>query len=175
VPEEVDPRGTISAELIDPTDPIRFRVNTAEVLPESLPALDAIATLLADHDEITLVAIEGHASEEGTYEHNYALATARSLAIYQALIQRGIHPDRLALRPWGEPKPLATGATEDELRANRAVVFLIESRRFGFEPARDYGATFTSPMDGRTIPVATPTSPPPPAAPEVDPSVFDEE
>jgi outer membrane protein OmpA-like peptidoglycan-associated protein len=165
----------LTAEVIEPTEPIRFRVNTAEVLPESLPALDATATLLAEHDEITLVAIEGHASEEGTYEHNYALSTARTLAIYQALIQRGIHPDRLALRPWGEPKPLATGATEDDLRANRAVVFLIERRRLGFEEGRDYGPAFISPVDGATIPIASPTAPPAPPPPAVDPSMFEEE
>jgi outer membrane protein OmpA-like peptidoglycan-associated protein len=165
----------LTAEVIEPTEPIRFYVNTAEILPESLPAVDATATLLAEHDEITLVAIEGHASEEGTYEHNYALSTARTLAIYQALIQRGIHPDRLALRPWGEPKPLATGATEDDLRANRAVVFLIERRRYGFEPTRDYGPAFTSPIDGATIPIASPTEPPPPQAPAIDPEMFDPE
>ena len=163
----------ITSELIDPTDPIRFRVDTAEILPESLAELDATAALLADHDEIMLVAIEGHASEEGTYEHNYALSTERSLAIYRALIERGIHPDRLALRPWGERKPLATGATEDELRKNRAVVFVIESRRFDFEPARDYGPAFTSPIDGKEIPIAPPTTPPEPPPPSIDPSMFD--
>ena len=171
--EEQRPLVELTAELIDPTDPIRFRVDTAEILPESLPALDATAALLADHDEITLVAIEGHASEEGTYEHNYALSTERSLAIYRALIERGIHPDRLALRPWGERKPLATGASEDELRKNRAVVFVIESRRFDFEPARDYGPAFTSPIDGTEIPIAPPSTPPTPPEPAIDPSMFD--
>ncbi len=175
-PEVVsDPTGLVeyTSEFIDPKEPIRFRVDTAEILPESLPALDATAALLADHDEITLVAIEGHASEEGTYEHNYALSTERSLAIYQALIERGIHPDRLALRPWGERKPLATGASEDDLRKNRAVVFVIESRRFDFEPARDYGPAFTSPIDGKEIPIAPPSAPPPPPEPAIDPSMFD--
>jgi outer membrane protein OmpA-like peptidoglycan-associated protein len=176
LPEPEDdshPLVQLTSEIIDPKDPIRFRVNTAEILPESLPALDATAQLLADHDEITLVAIEGHASEEGSYEHNYELSTERSLAIYKALIERGIHPDRLALRPWGERKPLATGASEDDLRKNRAVVFVIESRRFDFEPARDYGPAFTSPIDGKEIPIATPTAPPEPPAPAIDPSMFD--
>jgi len=163
----------ITAEALTPRDPIRFELNTARVLPESQPALDAMARLLADHPEITLVAIEGHASEEGTYEHNYALSTDRSLAIYRALIERGIHPDRLALRPWGERKPLATGASEDELRKNRAVVFVIESRRFDFEPDRDYGTAFTSPIDGKEIPIAEPAAPQAPPPPAIDPSMFD--
>ena len=176
-PEEVDPNAlaALTAEAITPRDPIRFELNTANVLPESEPALDAVVQILADHPEIALVAIEGHASEEGTYEHNYALSTARSLAIYQALIERGIHPDRLALRPWGERKPVATGATEDDLRANRAVVFLVERRLLGFESPRDYGPTFTSPMDGATISIPEPTAPPPPPPPAVDPSMFEEE
>jgi hypothetical protein len=63
----------VTAEALVPRDPIRFELNTANVLPESRPTLDAMVQLLADHPEIALVAIEGHASEEGTYEHNYAL------------------------------------------------------------------------------------------------------
>jgi outer membrane protein OmpA-like peptidoglycan-associated protein len=175
--EEPDPDALVVlwSDVIEPRDPIRFEVDTANVLPESLPFVDATAQLLIDHPELSLVAIEGHASEEGTYEHNYALSTARALAIYQALIQRGIHPDRLALRPWGEPKPLATGAAEDDLRANRAVVFLIERRLLPFEQARDYGPAFTSPVDGQTIPIAAPTEPPPPPPPAIDPSMFDPE
>jgi outer membrane protein OmpA-like peptidoglycan-associated protein len=177
-PEELapDPNALVvlTSELIQPRDPIRFEVDTARVLPESLPTLDATAQILIDHPDIALVAIEGHASEEGTYEHNYALSTARALAMYQALIERGIHPDRLALRPWGEPKPLRTGAAEEELRANRAVVFLVERRLLPFEEVRSYGAAFTSPVDGTLVPIAAPTAPSPPPAPEVDPSMFDE-
>jgi protein TonB len=38
------------------------------------------------------VVIEGHASQEGSFEYNYTLSAERARAIYEALVLRGVHP-----------------------------------------------------------------------------------
>ena len=107
-------------------DPIRFVFAKDEVLPESLPILADVARVLADNPRILYVVVEGHASEEGSFEYNYALSTARARAIYRVLIEVGVHPDRLGYRAMGEVAPENLGTDEVGLAANRRVLFRIE-------------------------------------------------
>ncbi|MDP2315173.1 MAG: OmpA family protein [Pseudomonadota bacterium] len=107
-------------------DPIRFVFAKDEVLPESLPILEDVARVLAQNPRLAYIVVEGHASEEGTFEYNYALSTARARAIYRVLIEVGVHPDRVGYRAMGEVAPESLGLDEVALAANRRVVFRIE-------------------------------------------------
>ena len=107
-------------------DPIRFVFAKDEVLPESLPILADVARVLADNPRILYVVVEGHASEEGSFEYNYALSTARARAIYRVLIEVGVHPDRIGYRAMGEVAPENLGTDEVALAGNRRVLFRIE-------------------------------------------------
>ena len=108
-------------------DPLQFAFNTDHLLPESIPTLDYVARLLNGNDRIGHVVIEGHASEEGSFAHNYALSIARARAVWEALICAGVHPDRISYRGYGEVRPRDIGSlgagllTEAELADNRRV------------------------------------------------------
>ena len=84
---------------------IKFQLDTANILPESKPTLTYIADLINTDVEIGHVVIEGHASEEGSYIYNYNLSNLRARAIFKALVESGVHPDRISHRGYGEAFP----------------------------------------------------------------------
>ncbi len=116
-------------------DPIRFVFAKDEVLPESLPTLGDVARVLAENPRITYIVVEGHASEEGSFEYNYALSTARARAIYRVLIEAGVHPERIGYRAMGEVAPESLGLDEAALALNRRVLFRIERQLTSDSPA----------------------------------------
>lgn len=100
--------------------PIQFGKSTDEILPESRPLVEAIAQQLKAHPELLEIVIEGHSSEEGDFAVNYALSMQRATAVFMALVDAGVDPQRLSIRGLGEVKPDAGTAA-----ANRRVVLLI--------------------------------------------------
>ncbi|MEZ4234707.1 MAG: OmpA family protein [Myxococcota bacterium] len=135
-PQELARVGRGQVEL---RDPINFAVGSDEILPESQGILEQVANILQTTPEIVHVVIVGHASNEGTFEVNYKLSLARAASVYEALLARGVHPDRLSVRAMGEVTPV--GATEDE-EAARRVEFRI-TRALGSGEARRSTATST--------------------------------
>ena len=75
--------------------------------------------------QIGHVVIEGHASEEGSHQYNYDLSNLRARAIFKALAEAGVHPDRMSHRGYGEALPKNLGEDEAALAENRRVEFHI--------------------------------------------------
>ncbi len=150
-------------------DPIQFELATANILPESLPTLHAIAKLLAEHSEIAHLVIEGHASEEGSFPYNYDLSIRRSLAIFQELVLAGTYPGRLSCRGMGEVEPVTLGSSENALAPNRRVIFHIVRRLKPGETPPPMRTEMQLPWDGTpatfTPPPPLPLPAPPVAAP----------
>ena len=84
-----------------------------------------VAKLINEDIQIGHLVIEGHASEEGSYGYNYDLSNLRARAIYRALVEAGVHPDRLSHRGYGEAIPIKSGEDEASLALNRRVEFHI--------------------------------------------------
>jgi len=110
------------------TEPIDFIVNTAILKEHSLPTMAALADALFDDPEIAQIVIEGHASQEGSYGANYDLSMRRAHTIWKTLVELGVDPNRLALRPMGEVEPITEGTDEAALSQNRRVEFHIVQR-----------------------------------------------
>lgn len=106
-------------------DPIQFEFATARILPESLPTLKQIGTILNRDARIGHLLIEGHASEEGSFAYNYDLSARRAKAIFEQLIVIGVHPERMSYRGMGEVVPLTEARDEASLARNRRVEFEI--------------------------------------------------
>lgn len=104
-------------------EPIQFYLDTTQILPESIPTLRYVGKLLNQKGEIAHLQVEGHASEEGSYEYNYDLSTRRARAVWEELIRSGVHPDRLSYKGMGEVVPVQMGEDEESLSANRRVEF----------------------------------------------------
>jgi outer membrane protein OmpA-like peptidoglycan-associated protein len=138
----------VSGERIVIRDPIRFVFAKDEVLPESIPTLVDVARVLAQNPRITYVVVEGHASEEGSFEYNYALSTARARAVYRVLIEAGVHPERVGYRAMGEVAPESTATDEASLASNRRVLFRIERQLASDRPPPEW-APVPVPWTGR--------------------------
>lgn len=106
-------------------DPIQFEEGNANILAASLPILREVARLMNENGQIGFMVIEGHASNEGSFEYNYDLSNLRARSIWQALIEAGVHPARIGYRGMGEVQPIVAGDTEEAKVANRRVVFSI--------------------------------------------------
>lgn len=144
----------ITGKQIEIREPIQFEFNSPSILPASFPTFDAIAAILNDNPQIVAVVIEGHASEEGTFEYNFELSNTRAGAVFQALITAGVHPSRLAYRGMGEVEPKFTGDDEASLAANRRVEFHIVRQLQPDEALPDYESQILLPWSGEPIEIA---------------------
>lgn len=121
-PEEL---AKVEADQIIIRDDIQFVIGTDQIIESSLPTLEFVAKLINEDVQIGHVVIEGHASEEGTHQYNYDLSNLRARAIFKALAEVGVHPDRMSHRGYGEALPKNLGADEAALAENRRVEFHI--------------------------------------------------
>ncbi len=134
-------------------EPLRFEVDTAILLLESVTTLEAVARVLTEYPQIELLIIEGHASEEGSDRHNYDLSNDRAISVYESLLSSGVRPQRLGYRGLGETVPVMPGQDEASLARSRRVEFHIVKVRDYLDVAPDYGADMiVLPWNGERIP-----------------------
>jgi len=118
------------AEFAGAIPAIQFKVGSAQLLRSAKPILDKAARALMRYPDLH-VEIGGHASSEGDDDYNMALSQDRVLTVRDYLIDKGVDPDRLTARGYGETRPIADNNTEEGRRANRRVEFVLtrQSRR----------------------------------------------
>lgn len=150
-------------------DPIQFEFNTERILPISIPTLRYVGQLMNDDWRIGHVVVEGHASEEGSFEYNYDLSIRRARSIFEELLRAGVHPDRISYRGMGEVIPKATGEDESSLAENRRVEFHIVHQYSERDADPDYRTVEQAPWDGAPVELIVPA----PAAPETDDDLLD--
>jgi OOP family OmpA-OmpF porin len=112
-------------------DKIKFKTASAEILPESNPILDAVATTITHHPEFVLMEIAGHADERASDEYNLHLTQDRVNSVMAALIQRGVPRDKLRSKGYGEFCPEDPGHNESAWEKNRRVEFKIIKTKDG--------------------------------------------
>ncbi len=101
-----------------------FDFDKDRIRVESYPELNRIAQFLADNSDLTLM-LSGHTDSLGTKEYNLKLSERRARAVVEYLIEKGIDPDRLDYRGFGESSPVMDNNTEKNRQANRRVEFEI--------------------------------------------------
>ncbi len=98
-----------------------FDVDEALVKPESKPALDEIARLLAQEADLKLYVV-GHTDHTGPLAHNVDLSQRRAEAVVERLVaDYGVAADRLAPVGVGPVAPVASNRTEAGRSLNRRV------------------------------------------------------
>ena len=95
-----------------------FAFDSWELRDESLPELEKLFSLLESNRGM-VVEIGGHTDSTGSDEHNLLLSEKRALAVRDYLIKRGIEPERLYYRGYGEKEPLYDNISEEGKRKNR--------------------------------------------------------
>lgn len=103
---------------------IYFDFNSVELLPESMIVIDEFYGFLVENPTLT-ISIQGHTDNVGSEDDNLKLSDDRAKAVYNHLVQRGISPDRLAYKGFGESKPIESNDTEDGRARNRRTEFVI--------------------------------------------------
>jgi OmpA-OmpF porin, OOP family len=104
-----------------PVPGIYFDTDKSVVKPESKPALDEIARLLAERPNLRLFVV-GHTDLTGDLAHNRQLSEARARAVVTALVTTyRVAASRLDGYGVGPLSPASTNATEAGRRLNRRV------------------------------------------------------
>lgn len=98
-----------------------FLVDSADLEPESFPALEQVAELLEGRPDLELYVV-GHTDGAGTLEHNLDLSRRRAEAVVEALVFRyHIDKARLSAHGVGPLSPVATNRDERGRSENRRV------------------------------------------------------
>ncbi len=100
---------------------IYFDHDSADIKPESEPAIREIATYLKENPDIKLF-IVGHTDNTGSYSYNLKLSLRRAEAVVNKLVKDyGISKDRLKAVGVGPVAPKSTNQTEEGRAKNRRV------------------------------------------------------
>jgi len=104
---------------------IQFQAGSARLKRTALPILNKAARALLKYPDLH-VEIAGHASSEGVAEFNLSLSQDRTRTVRDYLIDKGIDPERLTARGYGETRPVGDNDSEAGRIANRRVEFKLE-------------------------------------------------
>jgi outer membrane protein OmpA-like peptidoglycan-associated protein len=121
------PAARVEQGQITIAEQIQFKRGTAELSAESADILQAVAKVLNEHPEITLLGVEGHTDSSGKSAINGALSAERAQAVRERLIKYGVAPERLKHAGFGDAKPIASNDDEAGRARNRRVQFVILS------------------------------------------------
>jgi outer membrane protein OmpA-like peptidoglycan-associated protein len=102
---------------------IEYDLDKATLRPASKKILDDLADFLNLNNNLS-VEINSHTDERGSDTYNMKLSQERAKSCVDYLIQKGIAPERLLAKGYGETKLLILHAqTEEEHQKNRRTAF----------------------------------------------------
>ncbi|MDQ3300493.1 MAG: OmpA family protein, partial [Myxococcota bacterium] len=126
-------RVIISENSITILQTITFTRGADAVDRSMLAIVDAVAAALRGNPDIARIEIGGHASADEA--EPWGLSSRRAAAVQEALIARGIAPERLVIAPYGSTQLLDVAGTDSGHLRNRRVEFLILQRGQGTDEA----------------------------------------
>jgi len=103
---------------------IFFATGKSALSNESFPELNRIAITMTDNKTLS-IELGGHTDNVGGNEFNLKLSQDRADSVREYLIGKGIEPDRVASKGYGETVPVAKNDTPEGQRLNRRVEFKI--------------------------------------------------
>lgn len=106
---------------------IFFDVNKFDIKPESQVELDKIVQLLNENPTVK-IQITGHTDNAGKPTENLALSNNRAKTVVSYLINKGISPQRLSYKGFGETQPVAGNKTEEGRAKNRRTEMKVVSK-----------------------------------------------
>lgn len=113
---------------------IHFALDRSFISDKSAEILDQIANALIEHPSLT-IELQGHTDPRASNVYNEALSERRALSARAYLLQKGIAPERMRIRTFGETDLISTAPDVVDYARDRRVEFL-------FFDSRDLDITF---------------------------------
>ena len=110
--------------ILDMPSSVTFDVDSYAISPAFMSTLDQVAGTLNQY-ESTFIDVYGHTDSTGSDAYNQTLSERRAQAVANYLASRGVKPERMATKGFGESQPKATNTTEAGRAENRRVEILL--------------------------------------------------
>lgn len=109
------------------TEAVYFKVGSAELNPNALDELDAMARILNKYSR-TVIDLNGYTDNTGTKQINEKLSFDRAVSVKKYLQQQNVRGDRMHTFGYADNNPVATNDTQEGRALNRRVEFIIYYR-----------------------------------------------
>ena len=103
---------------------IRFLPDSAEIVPDSVPAIDNAAIALSAVRGVK-IEVAGHTDSIGDEARNVRLSQLRAETVRDYLISRGVRAEMLTAVGYGGSRPIADNSLDDGRFANRRIDFVV--------------------------------------------------
>lgn len=104
---------------------VHFDMGKNEVSEAEDAVLTEVANTLLSRPDVLRVEIQGHTDTTGGLAFNTQLSIERAQFVREALIAKGVPPERLVARGYGPLRPISDNATDEGRAKNRRVEFAI--------------------------------------------------
>ena len=101
--------------------PVPFTKDKDVLAPEAEAVLTDVAGVLADHPEVSRVAIEAHTDDKGPKPAKKKLSEKRAAAVVKWLVEHGVAEGRLEAKGFGGEVPIADNKTEEGRAKNQRI------------------------------------------------------
>ncbi|HEY4221437.1 MAG TPA: OmpA family protein [Myxococcota bacterium] len=120
-PTKAAPLIIVTKEKIELKQTVYFDVDKDTIKKQSFALLDAVVTVLKNHDEIKKVRVEGHTDSQGNPDHNMDLSKRRAASVLKYLVDHGVDASRLTSEGYGATVPIDDNKTSAGREKNRRV------------------------------------------------------
>jgi outer membrane protein OmpA-like peptidoglycan-associated protein len=105
---------------------INFETAKSDIMAESYPTLDVVATVLKKWPELR-IEVGGHTDARGSDGYNQRLSQQRAQAVYDYLARTApeLRQDQFSVKGYGESRPVAPNTTDLNMAKNRRVEFVV--------------------------------------------------
>jgi len=103
---------------------ILFEFGKDDLLPGAMSTIDRLVEFLEKYPNRDVL-VEGYTDNVGSETYNLGLSQRRADAVRVALITRGIEPERITTKGYGERLPVANNSTQAGRQQNRRVEIII--------------------------------------------------
>ncbi|UTW61027.1 PD40 domain-containing protein [bacterium SCSIO 12741] len=107
-----------------PLKDLHYETNSSDISERSMVILDDFAEYLIENKQVK-IAIHGHTDNVGASSDNLALSADRAFSVKEYLEEKGVTPQRLTFKGFGDTKPVASNQTEQGRSKNRRTEFVI--------------------------------------------------
>ncbi|MFB2770712.1 OmpA family protein [Pelatocladus sp. BLCC-F211] len=107
---------------------VHFALDKSFISAESAAVLDRVAVVLQKYPFI-VVELEGHTDPRASNAYNLALGKRRALAVRNYLLRKGVSPERMTIRSFGETQRKTEGNTRVDYARDRRTEIIYKDVR----------------------------------------------